>query len=308
MTFHLDDHWLWDFWLADDGTHHHLFHLRAPRDLGDPDLRHVNARIGHATSTDLRTWTDHGVVLAPGEPGSWDDLALWTGSAIAHPDHGWAMLFTACAHGDDGLVQRIGLATSSDLHTWTKHPANPVLEADGRWYEQLDDQRWHDQAWRDPWIVPDPDGHGFHALVTARAPDGPTTRAGVIGHAHSADLVDWEVRPPLTPPSGLGHLEVPQVVEVDGRHLLVFSYEPDGLVPERRTAGVDAGSQVAPMDGPLGPVHLDRARPLGVPGSYSNKVVRDRDGDLQVLGFVNLPGDDFATLTDPVPLGAYLPD
>jgi len=308
VPFRLDHDWVWDFWLADDGEDYHLFHLRAPRSLGDPDLRHFNARIAHATSPDLRTWTPHGDVLAPDEPGTWDDLALWTGSVVEHPDHGWAMLYTACSRAEDGLVQRIGLATSPDLHTWTRHPDNPVLEADPRWYELLDDARWHDQAWRDPWVLPDPDGAGWRALVTARMPDGPTRGAGVLALAHSPDLVDWEVDAPLTTASGLGHLEVPQVVEVGERHVLVFSYDPDGLAPDRRSADVVSGSFVVPMGGSMGPVLLDRMRPLGLPGTYSNKVVRDRDGVLQVIGFVNVPGPDFLTLTDPIEFLPYLPD
>lgn len=307
MALRLDDDWLWDFWLADDGDTYHLFHLRAPRSLGDPDRRHVHATIAHATSTDLHAWTPHGDVLTPAEPGRWDDLALWTGSVVAHPVGGWVMLYTACSRADDGLVQRIGLATSPDLHTWTRHPDNPVLEADPRWYELHDPERWHDLAWRDPWIMADPDGAGFHALVTARLPTGPTTDAGVIGLAHSPDLVQWDADAPLTAASNLGHLEVPQVVEVDGQYVLVFSYDPDALVPERRTPGVASGSFVVPMDGPLGPVHLDRMRALGLPGSYSNKVVRDRDGVLQVLGFVNRPGPDHLSLTDPTPFQAFRP-
>ena len=51
MTVARPDHWLWDFWLADDGRTHHLFYLHAPKSLGNPDLRHRNARIGHASST-----------------------------------------------------------------------------------------------------------------------------------------------------------------------------------------------------------------------------------------------------------------
>ncbi len=45
------------------------------------------------------------------------------------------MLYTGINRGERGLIQRIGLATSDDLIHWTKHPANPVLEADERWYE-----------------------------------------------------------------------------------------------------------------------------------------------------------------------------
>ncbi len=53
----IDSHWVWDFWLAHDGTQHHLFFLWAPKSLGDETRRHRNARIGHASSIDLVNWT-----------------------------------------------------------------------------------------------------------------------------------------------------------------------------------------------------------------------------------------------------------
>ena len=52
--FHLDGSWVWDLWFADDGERYHMFFLHAPSDLASPDERHFRARIGHATSTDLR--------------------------------------------------------------------------------------------------------------------------------------------------------------------------------------------------------------------------------------------------------------
>ena len=30
MTFTLDSHWVWDFWLADDGDLFHMYYLHAP--------------------------------------------------------------------------------------------------------------------------------------------------------------------------------------------------------------------------------------------------------------------------------------
>ena len=197
MALSLPDKWVWDFWFALDGDRHHVFYLQAPRSLGRSDLRHRNASIGHAVSTDLRAWTVLPDALAPGEPGSWDDLATWTGSVIER-DGRWHMLYTGISTNDSGLIQRIGLATSDDLVHWTKHPANPVLEADGRWYELLDLTRWRDQSWRDPWLFVEPDGAGVHVLLTARSPRGPADGAGVIAHARSADFVHWEVLPPLT--------------------------------------------------------------------------------------------------------------
>lgn len=206
----LEDRWLWDFWLARTGDDFHLFYLRAPRALWRPGLRHAHASVGHAVSPDLREWTILPDALVAGADGEWDDRAIWTGSVIEHDD-GWAMLYTGTNRADGGLVRRLGLATSSDLVTWTKHASNPVLDADPRWYEFLDRETWHDQAWRDPWLFRRRNDGAFHALITARANHGPPEGRGVIGHARSFDLVHWEVLPPLTEPGDCGELEVPQL-------------------------------------------------------------------------------------------------
>ena len=100
-------------------------------------MRHANATVGHAVSTDLLAWTLLPDALRPGPVGSWDDLAIWTGSIIC-ADGRWHMLYTGVSRAENGRVQRIGLATSTDLVNWEKHPANPLIEADPRWYEVLD--------------------------------------------------------------------------------------------------------------------------------------------------------------------------
>jgi hypothetical protein len=46
----LEDAWIWDSWIADDGERYHLFFLKAPRALADAGLRHPAATIGHASS------------------------------------------------------------------------------------------------------------------------------------------------------------------------------------------------------------------------------------------------------------------
>ena len=80
----LDDHYLWDSWIADDGDRHHLYFLQAPRALGDPGKRHTNATIGHAVSEDLVSWEYLGECFGPSEAGHdrFDDLAIWTGSVV----------------------------------------------------------------------------------------------------------------------------------------------------------------------------------------------------------------------------------
>src|SRR5215204_831000 len=52
MTLRLPDKWVWDFWLVRDGRDYHAFYLQASRSLGDPELRHLNASVGHAVPKD----------------------------------------------------------------------------------------------------------------------------------------------------------------------------------------------------------------------------------------------------------------
>src|SRR6266550_2810843 len=171
MTLRLRDNWLWDFWHVWHGEDCHLFYLQAPRSLSSEELRHHHATIGHAISRDLKNWTVIDDALHPGADGEWDDLATWTGSVIGHKGR-WFMLYSGVNRSEGGLVQRIGLATSVDLYRWEKHPANPILEADPRWYEVLDLTTWYEQAWRDPWLFRDESDGSFHAFITARSRSG----------------------------------------------------------------------------------------------------------------------------------------
>ena len=222
MGLRLVNQWLWDFWVVDDGHNYHLFYLQAPRSLIDGSLRHWNTSIGHAISRDLIHWTVLPDALKVGLPGEWDDYGTWTGSIIKCKDT-WYLLYTGIKKLESGLIQRIGQATSDDLLHWTKHPDNPVLCADPKWYELFDPTLWHDQAWRDPWVFCHPQTGYFHALITARCAIGHPSGRGVIAHARSHDLIDWEVLPPLTQPGEFGDLEVPSLFKIKNRYYLLFS-------------------------------------------------------------------------------------
>ncbi|MFQ5940038.1 MAG: glycosyl hydrolase family 32, partial [Alphaproteobacteria bacterium] len=191
-----DSHYLWDFWLQQRDGLFHLFHLQAPRTPDDPELRHGVATVGHAVSRDLRHWRARKTALDTGAPGTWDDRAIWTGSVL---DLGgrYAMLYTGTNHAEDGKVQRVGLSLSGDLERWERHPANPVILADLRWYRGQNPDHRGELAWRDPWLMRDPDGNGFVALLTAQAAASPRYACGCIALARSADLVHWRVEPPL---------------------------------------------------------------------------------------------------------------
>jgi beta-fructofuranosidase len=299
----LPDHWVWDSWLAADGGEHHLFFLRASRALLDPERRHDRASVGHATSPDLRTWELRPDALVHSDGPAWDDLAIWTGSVARGGDGRWRMFYTGRSRAEGGLVQRIGCAVSDDLTTWTRTGDGPLLEADPRWYEKLDLDAWTEEAWRDPLVLPDPAGDGWHMLITARSPDGDPDGRGVIGHARSPDLLRWEVLPPLTAPSGFGHMEVPRVAEIDGQPVLMFACWPDRMDAARRARWTGGGVWVAPGESLLGPWDLDSAAPLGHPSLYAANFVREASGRWAVLGFRDTEDDAFiGEIADPLPL------
>ncbi|MER6093247.1 glycosyl hydrolase family 32 [Streptomyces bluensis] len=301
----LPDHWVWDSWYArDDDGRHHVFFLRASRALLDPDRRHRRASVGHAVSDDLRIWQLSADALVAADGPAWDDVATWTGSVLRGPDGRWYMFYTGVSHAENGLVQRIGLALSDDLYTWHRHGTKPLVEADPAWYERLDTaapsaEAWAEEAWRDPWVFPDPAGEGWHMLVTARVGHGPVGRRGVIGHARSDDLVNWEVGPPVTEPAGFGHLEVPQTAVVDGQPLLLFctnaSDDPD--------TGAEHQVWAVPGLSPTGSWDMTAAKRVICPGLYAPRLVQARDDTWYLMGFVNeREGVFVGELADPLPV------
>lgn len=297
MTLRLPDSWVWDSWYTrdDDGVHHAFF-LRASRALVDPERRHTHASIGHAVSTDLVRWELVADALVPSDEPGWDDLATWTGNVVRAPDGRWLLFYTGVTRTPSTAVQRIGVATSDDLITWTRHGSGPVVEPDPTWYGDRDGPDWAGAAWRDPWVFPDPNGDGWHMLITAHATSGPPDGRGVIGHARSYDLREWTVGPPLTLPAGFGHLEVPQVAVVDGQPLLLFC---SNFGPRADTG------QLWAMPGPsvTGPWDVDKAQPVPVPGIYAPRLVQDNSGSWQLVGFVNVVDGRFVgELCDPIPV------
>jgi beta-fructofuranosidase len=297
--------WMWDFWLADDGDRYHLFFLFASRALQDERRRHHRAGIGHAVSDDLRTWVQVSDVVVASDPPAFDDLATWTGSVVRDGDRWW-LFYTGVTLVGPRILQTIGAATSTDLETWHKDPASPLVTADDRWYERLGRGDWHEEAWRDPWVLPDPGGDGWHMLITARANHGADDDRGVIGHARSSDLRRWEVGPPLSKPgSGFGHLECPQVASIDGRLVLVFSCLDPQFSVARRASGAAGGILCIPVDSPTGPFHIAAARPLTDDSLYCGRLVHDRSGQPVLLAFRyhDETGRFVGELADPMPVG-----
>lgn len=304
------DRMLWDFWTQQRDGVTHLFHLQAPRDLADPELRHGLAQVGGAVSRDLVHWDDLGVVFAPGPAGSWDDRAIWTGSVMALRNGTYAMLYTGTATAEAGKVQRVGLARSRDLVHWQRHPGNPVIEADPRWYLGANPASHGETAWRDPWLAHDPaaprGSDGYVAYITAQTHDAPADRSGCIALARSPDLVHWTVGPPVAAPRTSFQMEVPQLWTDGRRAYLLFSAWRRWIPDDVGVPAVD-GTFYMVAEHPDGDFRFggllcgDHGDGTALP--YAARIVDGPDGP-RVLAWLGYDGaGDFAgALDDPRPL------
>ena len=102
---------------------------------------------------------------------------------------------------DDYLIAHME-SLERELHAVRKHPKNPVLVADPRYYEA--DHRcspdYGHVAWRDPSTYCDLQSGWTYAFITARTNEGPGRTRGCTGLARSRDMVHWEVLPPAYAP------------------------------------------------------------------------------------------------------------
>lgn len=233
----------------------HLFHLTLPN----------HDAVRHAISDDGLSWRPLPDALRTSDPGACDDDMIWTMS-VTKRDSDYVMVYTALSAAESGRVQRTAVATSDDLVTWRKSAANPVAQADPRWYEaELEGAAW--VSWRDP--KPVLVGDMYYAVVCARERGGPPLRRGCAGLMASRDLERWEVRPPLFAPRAYWDLECPQVFFVDGQPYLTAAIMEDRSQRYWMAPRFEGPYEVPPDGGVLAP-H----------GHYAGRVCRWRDEDL----------------------------
>jgi beta-fructofuranosidase len=306
MAIRLADRWIWDSWYVWDGDVCHAFYLCASRGLYDPNRRHRNTNVGHAISKDLINWETLPDALSPSESPAFDSWTTWTGSTVKGDDGRWWMYYTGTSREDGGDIQSIGIAVSNDLITWEKLSTQALVQADGRWYELLDKSVWHDQAWRDPWVFKGEDDL-WHMLVTARSREGDPATRGVMGHAVSTDMLNWEVLQPLSEPGeDFGQLEVFQYEVVDGVPVVLFCCGYRELSKARLESFGKRDATYSVVCGP-GLTNLDfsRARAFEQQLVYAGRLVQDRSGNWFLLGFINeVEGKFVGEICDPIPVTA----
>jgi beta-fructofuranosidase len=238
------------------GDEIHLFHLTLP----NHDV------VQHVVSTDGLAWRALPSAIRTSDPGEGpDDDMIYTMSVTEH-DGAFYMVYTALGRAEAGRIQRVAVATSNDLIRWTKHTANPVAEADPRWYEATPLERGR-VSWRDP--KPIKVGDTFYAVICGRENVGPFLRRGCAGLLKSKDLLEWEVLPPLFAPRRYWDLECPQVFTVDGHYYLTAALMEDRGQHYWQAPTFD-GPYTTPADGGV----------LAPMGHYAGRVCRWKDMDL----------------------------
>jgi beta-fructofuranosidase len=124
--------------------------------------------------------------------------------------------------------------------------------------------------------------------------------------AKSADLLKWEIQPPMGKPGqGFGETEVFQFEIVDGVPILLFCCAQQWLSEERLAAGEIGGIYSLPVAADLSDVDFTRAVLFPDTSLYASRLVKDVKGGWNLVAFLNnVDGEFIGELSDPIPVTA----
>jgi hypothetical protein len=209
--YHFPGEYVTDFCIIRHQGRYHLFHIRGERWTWPIGYRELD--LGHATSTDLCVWTPHDPVLPAGPAGAWDEMGNWAPDIIEKN----AIFYCFYTGSDCNNNQAIGLATSTNLFQWDKHPNNPVVMP-GPW---SDHQVGRDVAGRDAMVYHDGARNRYLLYYTATMADG----RACLALAQSSDLIHWADLGPtyIEEDRTYNRLESAYLVPHGGRYYLFYS-------------------------------------------------------------------------------------
>lgn len=189
-----------------DGKYHLFFQYVPESTVWAP-----NCHWGHAAGKDLFSLTELPVAIAPGD----GDDGIWTGSLVLDEAGDARIFYTSTTQPNFG-IGRVRVATPADDGWISWNKGGFVADAP----ESLDLI-----AYRDPFLVKEP--VGWRMFLAGGIADG---TAAALSY-RSPDLEEWEYEGIAlqrstneTAPVWMGALwECPQIIEVDGRHVMVSS-------------------------------------------------------------------------------------
>lgn len=211
-----------DFTMIKKDGLYHLFYIR--RNVTLPQAE-TEMDFGHAVSADLYNWQHLAPVLTVRDS-AWDNLHVWAPSVIER-DGVYYLFYTgvSSAPGQYNSYQRMGVATSTDLTTWNRVDP-PIYSCDQVPWAFCDSLEALN-AFRDPFVMPDPaqPGHFLMYYTGNLAHDSTRTVVGVAGS--SGDLTQWsDIKPLLITHqsySGNTLTESPHLFEHDGTWYMLFT-------------------------------------------------------------------------------------
>lgn len=215
-------------WIRDDAGGYHLFFHNEGLTSG--------SAIEHYLTRDFRRLDYVGIALEA-NPGGWDSYGLWAPHVVRSSDT-FYMFYTGIDGVGPDARQRIGLATSTDLVTWTRYPVNDcpgtagdgcVYECGEPWTTWGDEPGSFNQQCRDPFVLWDPGRKRWVLFATAKS----TNQFGVVTVAYSDSLIAWkgagfiDGTRRLVSGAGAqttgGQAENPHVMSHAGVHYLLFN-------------------------------------------------------------------------------------
>jgi predicted GH43/DUF377 family glycosyl hydrolase len=273
-----EDYSLWDSWVVEkDGTFY-LIHLKGLKgDKAYDAEKEATRGYGVATSKDLLHWEEQEEILnAADSQSEYVTDFHYTGSAIVHNGRCY-VFFTMRKWGG----QRIGMAWSDDMVTWTEYQGNPVLEPDPEWfigfnpsnYGQSTSSVWKEQIdCRDFLVIKDPDGEGFIGYFVASA-EGiyENSPVAVIGIARSNDLMNWTQSGVVYTPSGVSMPEMVDVFKIGNKWYMTLTTGKDnGGIDMFSDPYISRAQIYATADSPEGPFVEDPEDNVVFGGQYNS--------------------------------------
>jgi hypothetical protein len=216
----------------------HLFYTRQSYYSMPADSNSRN--LGHAWSSDFVSWhgpaagdkPDTTVLWCNLRTGKFDARHVWAPTVVHPAGPTFYMFYTGVGTDGGKEHQRIGVATSTDLNTWTPND-NPVLTApDIQWVKKNPNVNYGgSQQLRDPFVMEDPTtpGQWLMYFVAVDSSSG-SAEDMAVGAAKSTDLVHWAAMPkPFAAtrrPTFQGHtsiVESPHVFKHNGQWWMPYT-------------------------------------------------------------------------------------
>jgi hypothetical protein len=159
-----------DFAIVASRDSFHIFYIRH-------DMRITNGNLNEKTLGHKRSWRDlnswdprSGTMIAlEARPGQWDNHHVWAPCIVKKPnDITYWMFYTGVRDTTIGdlntQVQRIGVATSTDLNVWTPEDTWVYSHNNAQDWAEQDSAYSSGQQFRDPFVMEDPDSAGHYLM------------------------------------------------------------------------------------------------------------------------------------------------